>query len=67
MGFWVFLIAFTNRSVLLFLYLPEVPFIVFNRKFMNLGNSSITSAYLGHILAFSGRILALSTFSEVRG
>ena len=67
MDFWMFLIAFTNRSVLLFLYLPEMPFIVFDRKFMNLGNSSITTVYLGHVLAFPGRILALSTFSEVRG
>ena len=46
------LTAFTNRKFLVFLHLPKVPFITFNGKFMNVGNNSKATVYLGHVLAF---------------
>lgn len=51
MDFWM-LTAFINRKFLVFLHFPEVPLIIFTRKFMKLGNNSITTVYLGHVLAF---------------
>lgn len=46
------LTPFTNRKFPVFLHFPEVPFIIFNRKFMKVGKNSKTTVNLGQVLAF---------------
>lgn len=38
-----------TETVVVFLRFPEVSFINFNRKFMKVGNHSISTTYLGRV------------------